>query len=339
LGEEEKSSEAECTPNASTSGPVGEWEFLGLGGKNVGDVAAVAVDPCNPRVIYAGSQFDFSGGILGKLFRSTDGGETWDTLRVEQPGRSYTEIKFAPSNPDILYAAHRGILKSTDGGKTWKQRGLGGDPERWVSSLAIHPEEPDIVYAGKAGFFSGRLYKSTDGGQDWNLVAPEMPSLENVTAIAIDRRNPAVLCAGADGAVYKSTDAGQTWEQSLEGIGQVVYHLLIDSRNSQVVYTGLAAERTIMKSMSGGRTWKSFSKGLPDSAQILKIVQRERALYLGASTPDGGGIYRRSTGEERWTRIGIPDVNLYSPVDLEIGSQGKSLYVGLGEGVYRFQFE
>lgn len=74
--------QADCAPVAATSGPVGEWEYLGLGGKDIDDITAIAVHPCDPQVIYAGSSFNFSDGIQGKLFKSEDGGETWDTLRV-----------------------------------------------------------------------------------------------------------------------------------------------------------------------------------------------------------------------------------------------------------------
>ena len=98
---------------------------MGHRGVNHDDITAIAVHPCDSQVIYAGSSFNFSDGIQGKLFKSEDGGATWDTLRV---GGYYSEIVISPANPDMVYVAHSGaagrtgagVLKSTDGGQTWQ---------------------------------------------------------------------------------------------------------------------------------------------------------------------------------------------------------------------------
>jgi photosystem II stability/assembly factor-like uncharacterized protein len=339
LGEEEKSSEAECTPNASTSGPVGEWEFLGLGGKNVGDVAAVAVDPCNPRVIYAGSQFDFSGGILGKLFRSTDGGETWDTLRVEKPRRSYREITFAPSAPDVVYAAHGGLLKSTDGGQSWTA--ITPDVRAPVQSLAIHPERADVLYAGAGSAFVGGdgLYKSTDGGENWREVGEETALEQGVSSIAIDPGNPDVVYAGTawSASIAKSTDGGESW-LALAHHGGIVLELLVEFESQGALYAGVT-RKGIQRSEDEGATWHSFNQGLPPDTVNVSNIEKGNPdeFFVTSSWGETGGVYRRSPTDSIWTRIGVPAVEQsYYYSDLELTDGG--LYVGL-DGVYRLNLE
>lgn len=327
----------ECTPVASNSGPVGEWEYLGLGETNMSDITSVAIDPCDSEIIYAGSSFDFSAGIQGNLFKSEDGGQTWDTLLVGEPGDIFQEIQFAPSNPNILYAAPHGIIKSTDGGATWQRMNNSPvDAARRVVSLAIHPENPDILYAGTVGFFSGRLYKSTDGGQEWKQLAPSMSELENVSSVVIHPADPTVLYAGANGAVFKSTDSGGTWHQVLESVGRGVNDLLIDARDPQVVYAGLDEERHIMRSTDAGQAWTSFDEGLPDSTMVRKLAEQDDTLYLIAHWTDDGAVYRRSTeSDSEWTRIGVPRTNYrYYYGDLGLSSTGNNLYVSF-KGVYR----
>jgi len=71
-------------------------------------VTAIAVDPIYPNIIYAGTRYDYSAGINGKLFKSTDSGATWDTLLI---GGGYRSILIDPSNHNIIYAAWGGIMK------------------------------------------------------------------------------------------------------------------------------------------------------------------------------------------------------------------------------------
>lgn len=332
--------EQACTPTASTNGPVGEWEYLGLGDADRTDITSIAIHPCNPQVLYAGSMSDFSSGIRGKLFKSNDGGQTWDTLLTGKPKEIFQEIQFASSNPDVLYAAPYGIIKSTDGGKTWRRMSDAlVDTERRVVSLAIHPEDPDLLYAGTVGFFSGHLYKSTDGGEHWTQVAPDTPSLENVSSVVLNPADPTVLYTGANGAVFKSTDAGATWKQSLKSVGRGVNDLLISAHDPQVIYAGLDEKRHLMKSTDAGQTWKSFDEGLPDSTMVRKLAQRGNTLYLIAHWTDDGAIYRRSKTDSTWTKIGVPMTSYrYYYGDVEVSSTGDGLYVSF-KGIYRLNLQ
>lgn len=153
---------ADPCPNITS----GRWTSLGLENESV---TAIAVHPCNPGIIYAGTQFNFSDGTQGKLFKSTDCGQSWDTLVV---GGSYQTIQFSPGNPETIYAVNWDILKSTDGGANWApaREGIRLDAETGVGTLAINPKNACELYAGTGGFFSGDLYKSGDAGENWQQI-------------------------------------------------------------------------------------------------------------------------------------------------------------------------
>ncbi|MDR3627830.1 MAG: hypothetical protein P4L45_13395, partial [Ignavibacteriaceae bacterium] len=102
-----------CKTN-SVSPESGEntLEFIGLKNETI---TAIGLDPTNENVIYAGSRYNFSYGTPGRLFKSTDGGKTWDTLIVNY-GALFMEIIVDPKNTAVIYAAPWGVIKSSDGG-------------------------------------------------------------------------------------------------------------------------------------------------------------------------------------------------------------------------------
>jgi photosystem II stability/assembly factor-like uncharacterized protein len=330
--------EETCTPTASTNGPVGEWEYLGLGGDEIDDVTAIAVHPCDPEVIYAGTNSDYSAGIQGKLFKSADGGETWDTLLV---GGSYRDVQFAPSNPDVIYALPGTVLRSADGGQTWQT--AAPDVRAPVQSLAIHSENADVLYAGAGSAFEGGdgLYKSTDGGENWREVGKETALEQGVSSLAIDPGNPDVVYAGTQwsASVVKSTDGGKSWS-ALAHHGGIVLELLVAFESQGALYAGVT-RRGILRSEDDGATWHSFNQGLPpDTINVSNIEKgNPNEFFVTSSWGDSGGVYRHSTTDSIWTKVGLPAVEQsYYYSDLELSEEVNSLYVGL-DGVYRVILE
>ncbi len=99
------------------------WKYVGLAGE---DIVAIVFDPTNPNTIYAGGDWNLSSGLTGGVFKTTNGGGTWDTL---MRGVSTADLDIDPNNPKILYViswgtslARAGILKTTDGGGTWSYK-------------------------------------------------------------------------------------------------------------------------------------------------------------------------------------------------------------------------
>ena len=165
-----------------------------------GSIGALALDPTGSGTLYVGTSEVYCSGLcqsFGRLFKSTDGGDTWSIGGL--PG-GITALVIDPTTPTTLYAGTTScggefcggaVGKSTDGGATWTDTGLSGT----IAALALDPTTPRTVYAaGGSGVF-----KSTDGANSW--VAVDNTGLTNtsVTALAIDPTTPGTLYAGTFG--------------------------------------------------------------------------------------------------------------------------------------------
>lgn len=357
--------EEECTPTTSTNGPVGEWEYLGLGGEKINDITAIAVNPCDPQVIYAGSMFNFSDGIQGRLFKSTDGGQTWDTLRV---GGDFHEIIIPRSNPDVIYVAHSGtggragagVLRSADDGRTWQVMNEGLEleetPATGVYDLAVRPDHPNVLYASTISVqLGGWFYRSTDGGQHWSAVERTETSrllTGGVRSIVFDSSNPSTMyvATGMSGYILKSTNGGSDWqltgwnppEQPREERYGSAYDLHVVS-GTDTMYAAASPGFTphgVYRSIDGGANWKPFTKGLPDSSTAVQLTGGpEKGLYVVATSGDTGGIYELDDTQAVWTRVGIKALRQpYYYSDIVYSKTGKTLYFG-SDGIFRLRLE
>jgi photosystem II stability/assembly factor-like uncharacterized protein len=262
-------------------------------------VTALAVDPQDPDVVYAGE-----GGDLAGLLKSTDGGRSWRALRVpwrpwisDRDLASVSELAIDPQNPKAVYAyvdnfADNGSpvwVKSTDRGATWEVAEefsflTAGGADSYPTALAFDPLDPDTRYAYGEG---AALFKSTNGGATWQRAGyPLIPASFSVDNLAIDPREPATLYAWGDEGVFKSTDAGSSW-RAVGLKGHNVWALAIDPRHRQTVYAG--TESGLFRSTDGGRSWSRFSRGLPPDGIETLAVDRARGILYAALTD--GGIY------------------------------------------------
>lgn len=184
----------------------------------------IAVDPNNPQVIWVGTGENNSSrssyGGMG-LFRSEDGGDTWQHMGLDESDR-IGRIVIDPRDSNRIYVAvlgklytpggQRGVYRTTDGGKTW-QEVLAGDPESYVGfiDLVMDPSQPDTLYAAswersrrpwnfvESGEGSG-VWKTTDGGDTWKRLEGGFPNGEHVGRIglAIAASQPQTLYASVD---------------------------------------------------------------------------------------------------------------------------------------------
>ena len=209
-------------------------------------VGALAIDPSNPQVVWAGtgeansSSFSFIGN---GIYKSTDGGATWQHKGLEQSAY-FGRVVVDYSNGNRVFAAAtgtlftpnatRGVYRTTDGGNTW-ERVLYVNDSCAAIDLVQHPTNPDILYAAmwermrgltyrrSYGASSG-IYKSTDGGTTWTLLTNGLPGGEQKGRIglAIGRTNPDIVYAFIDRSlngtgvptVFKTTDGGASWQQT-----------------------------------------------------------------------------------------------------------------------------
>jgi photosystem II stability/assembly factor-like uncharacterized protein len=268
-----------------------EFRHLGPAGNRVTAVAGVAGDP---KVYFAGAA---SGGV----FRSADGGVHWEPVFDSTGAFSIGSIAVAPSDPNVVWVGTGetfirsnvtlgdGIYRSTDGGRTWERRGL--EKSGRIGRLAIHPQNPDVVFAAALGHAYGPqpergLYRTKDGGTTWQqvlFVGEEAGAID----VVMDTNNPRILFAatwqlaisttgrisgGPGSGIFQSTDGGETWRR-LEGKGlprgpwgkvglamsaadsQRVYALIETSSNRDFAPVG-QFQGVLWRSDDGGGRWQ-----------------------------------------------------------------------------------
>ena len=173
-----------CPTRKSTDG--GEtWKCLGLG-----RTTDLAVDPSRPANLWAVSRI---------VYRSTDRGRTWKAASRGLPTDLVRFLAVAPSAGNVIYAGTwQGVYKTTDGGRTWGAVLTGLPQHAVVASIAVHPRNPSIVYAGvefAAGLDSPGVYRSTDGGRHWRKLAAGLPAGFG-GPVVIDPHDPRTVYAG-----------------------------------------------------------------------------------------------------------------------------------------------
>ncbi len=261
-----------------------KYRFVGIQGNRV---SAVVGAPGNTHVAYAGAA---SGGV----WKTTDGGITWEPVFDDQPAQSIGSLAVAPSDPEIVWAGTGetfirsnvsigdGIYKSVDGGKTWKNMGLGESGR--IGRVVIHPYNPDIVFAAAMGHSNGPqkergIYRTTDGGETWDHVL-FVDENTGCADIAMDPNNPRILFAGTwtleiktfgrfsggpGSGVYVSRDGGANWSR-IEGHGLPTTEMgkiavAVAQSNSNRVYAMIetGGEGALWRSDNGGRNWDLVS--------------------------------------------------------------------------------
>jgi len=226
----------------------------------VQSIGAIALDPKNTKNVWVGTGEPWtrnSVSIGDGIYKSTDGGETWNKAGLPTSER-ISQILVSPKNSDTVYAAvpgalwsdspDRGLYKTTDGGKTWKLILKGPNLSTGASTIALDPTNPNKIFAGlwdfrRAGwtFRSGGngpnepsgsgLFLSNDGGTTWKEITPEnnkgFPKKPyGRLAVAIAPSNAKRVYAfveSPDSALYVSDDGGQTWALTSIGVSGAPY--------------------------------------------------------------------------------------------------------------------
>ena len=246
------------------------WEpvFDQAASTSIGDVT---ISPSNPEIVWIGTGEAniFRSSMAGcGVFKSTDGGETWESKGLEGT-HTIPRILVHPTNPEIVYVAasghewtwneDRGVFKTTDGGETWEKVLYVNDTSGAID-LVMHPTKPDTLYAAtwqrirrrwhdprnELDYAGSGIWKTTDGGETWNPIDEGLPAPEHRGRIGIDiaRSNPDVLYAFIDN--YRSDDEGPAGET--------------DSYGRQRARKGAILGATVFRSDDGGSSWRQTSE-------------------------------------------------------------------------------
>jgi photosystem II stability/assembly factor-like uncharacterized protein len=284
-------------------------------------VTTVVVDPGSPSTVYA---------LGGSLFKSTDGGATWDMAGGVS---SVSALVIDPSDSSTLYAvAHGTVVKSTDGTQSWSSTGF---PRASASALAIDPQSTSTVYAAS----DDAIFKTTDGGTTWSPKTSGLPDSLRVGSLAIDATNPSTIYVTINGGIYKSADGGESWRGLVVRQSGGSWPVAIDPTNPSTVYAVLFTPESpgpggnlfnLSKSTDGGENWSSVSAGIPGFVTSL-AVDPTAAVYAAYSAGDPTGSVVKSTdGGASWSTVntGLPSnappirslaLNLASPATIFAG--------------------
>ncbi|WP_228853201.1 WD40/YVTN/BNR-like repeat-containing protein [Aegicerativicinus sediminis] len=267
------------------------------------------------------SNLFYFGSTGGGVWRTTDGGRSWDNISDGYFGGSIGSVEVAPSDHNVIYvgggektvrgnvSSGYGIFKTVDAGKTWTSMGL--ENSRHIPRIQVHPRDFNTVYAAVLGNIykptqDRGVYKSNDGGKTWKKVLyvndqagavdlildPNNPRIIYASTWRV-QRTPYSLSSGGDGsALWKSTDSGETWSEISKNEGFPkdtlgIIGVTVSPKNSDRVWAIVENKEKggVYRSDDGGKTWQHIN----DDRSL-----RQRAWYytrIYADTQDEDVVY------------------------------------------------
>ena len=332
--------------------PLGitDWEN-GPNGYNPGNgrINTVRVDLTNSQVLYVGSP---SGG----LWKSIDGGNTWNTTFDEMPHLGVSTIAIHPDSSNVIFIGTGdrdaydtqsiGIYKSTDGGNTWLPSGLNtADPWNSINKILFNPLNPTTMFAA-TGY---GVYKSTNSGHNWTNVY----SSSGVKDLVYNPADTSVLY-GSGGYFIRSDDGGSTFTQNtLLPNDTIRLEIAVTPANPAYVYVASSNAANqfggLFRSIDAGLTFTlksdtpnifGYEMNASDSAG-----QAWYDLAIAASPTDAdqifvGGInvWKSDNGGQNWTISShwvFDTLLIYTHADIHyLGFSGNRLYCGSDGGVF-----
>lgn len=309
---------------AARSGPFmsqdGGITWLGLNPRDVNEIAETAhifVNPADPQRLLMSSQ-------EGVIFESSTMPPDWrisvnfneqlwdrEVIDVNSNFQGLQAVAFAPSQPERAYGGWGirfcviannveqcsnetifDIFVSDDGGASWTEQEGTALQGLNITSIVVHPENPDTAWAATAG---AGVFRTDDGGLTWTPSASNFAPRNLVMDLDIDPLNPDLLFAAVyGGAIYRSSDGGLTWTQSAAGLdpNDLIQTVAVDPVRPNVIYAGSLSQGVFLSEDSGG-TWRALDTDLhTKNIRDLAISADGETLYAATI---GEGVYRLSS--------------------------------------------
>ncbi len=300
-------------------------------------IGCLAMDPKNHHVVWAGTGENNHQRALGYgdgVYKTIDGGKSWKNMGLKD-SRQIGMIAVHPSNTDIVFVAaegsvwgpggDRGLYRTDDGGKNWTKV-LEISEHTGVNNVIITPGNPDIMFATSeqrrrhvhtkiGGGPESAIYRSTDGGENWEKLSAGLPSVDKGgIGIAVSPVNPDVIfaiieAAEGKGGFFRSKDRGASWEKMSDhtASGQYYNEIYCDPLDVDKIYS-LETRTKVTK--DGGKTWKNVGgkyRHVDDHALWIDPDDTEHFLIGG-----DGGVYETFDGGKNYLfKSNLPVTQFY----------------------------
>ncbi|MHB0962112.1 MAG: WD40/YVTN/BNR-like repeat-containing protein [Gemmatimonadaceae bacterium] len=268
------------------------WQHVGL--TAVGNIGGTRVHPSNPDIAFVAAIGNpFKPTNERGLYRTTDGGKTWQRVLYVSDSTGAVDVEFQPGNPNTLYASmwraerkpwtiisgarEGGVYKSTDGGSTWKKL-TNGLPNQLVgkSNVAVTPADPNVVWVLMEAKPGNGLYRSTDAGESFTLASDYAQLITRpfyYTNITAHPKDANTVWVGAEG-FHLTTDGGKTWRAMPTPHGDN-HDLWINPTNPQLMVQSNDGGANV--SLNGGRTWSTIYN--QPTAEIYQVYVDNQFPY------------------------------------------------------------
>jgi photosystem II stability/assembly factor-like uncharacterized protein len=301
------------------------WTHIGL--EECGSVGRMAVHPQNPDICYVAAMGRmFSKNDQRGVFKTTDGGQSWQNMLFLNDSTGAIDISIDPQNPETVYAAmwerirrpdervyggpSCGIYRSFDGGENWMEltNGLPSpSPNVGRIGISVSPSDPSVlyaIYADKTGYFDG-VFKSINQGESWTRTNDA--ALNNMYSsygwwfgrLRVDPLNPAVVYAiGFD--LFKTSNGGNSWSNIGYAVHVDQHDLYAHPLNNNFVLLG--NDGGIYTSQNAGSTWTHL-ENLPITQFYSSEIDQQHPERLYGGTQDNGTIRTLTGNIDDWAEI------------------------------------
>ncbi len=318
------------------------WTHLGL--RDTQQIAQVVVDPANAdRVFVAALGHPYGPNTERGIFRSTDGGKSFERVLYKDENTGGVDVQIDPSNPDVVYASlwqarqgpwengdfrgpNSGLFKSADGGATWRQLTIGlptWDADRIGRiGIGIAPSRPSRIFAVVEARNPG-LFRSDDSGETWTRVNSDPRVLarpSDASDVRVHPANPDIVIVPTI-VTWKSTDGGRTFTAIRGAPGGDDYQKVWFNPNNPDILA-LTSDQGAVVSLNGGDSWSSwynqataaFYHVTTDNAFPYRVCsgQQESGSACVQSRGDHGQITFRE-----WSPVGVEEYGYVAPDPLD----------------------
>lgn len=314
------------------------WIHIGLG--DIQQISRVIVHPTNPTIVFvAGLGHPYGANEMRGIFRSLDGGETWEKTLYINHNTGAVQVEFDPNNAQVLFAdmwehqegpwenakfsgPNSGLYKSTDGGANWRkiEKGLPtSDQGLGRIGVGISRSNSKRMYATVDARQNGGIYRSDDAGESWTLINDNRRLWgrgSDFAEIKVHPKDENVLFIG-NIASYKSLDGGQTWT-SLKGApgGDDYHRIWINPLYPDIMI--FAADQGAVITVNGGKTWSSWYN--QPTSQLYHVATDNQFPYwvYGGQQESGAiGVASRGNGGQisfrDWMGVGADEYAYVAP--------------------------